>query len=187
MRAALLAVPLALVACGDGAAPVARSTASAPAASATPHQIGTVSGLSAQTSALSGAVSDFAVERTALGTRVLLAADTLFEFDKATLTAAAQANVARTAELVRQGGAGRVTVTGYTDAKGEVAYNLALSQRRATAVVAALQAQPGLAERDLAAVGKGEADPVAPNAAPDGGDDPGGRARNRRVIVDIPR
>ena len=191
-----LLLPAALAACGgestSGPRPEASSAAAEPVAApaapfTTARQIGTTSTLTAQTSALTGTISDFSVERTDFGTRVQLAADTLFDFDQATLTPAAQANLARTADLVRGGGAGTVTVTGYTDAKGEDAYNLALSRRRAEAVVAWMRTQPDLADRPFAAVGKGEANPVAPNAKADGSDDPDGRARNRRVTVDIPK
>ncbi|NJR77813.1 OmpA family protein [Sphingomonas corticis] len=180
-----------LAGCGGGGsspptpAPTASAT-SAPAPAAT-RGIGTVSGLTGQTSALTGTISGFAVEKTDFGTRVALAADTLFDFDKATLTPAAEENLRRAADAVRGGGAGTVTINGYTDAKGEDVYNLDLSKRRAEAVAAWLRAQPGLGGRDYQAVGLGENDPVAPNEAADGSDDPAGRARNRRVTIDIPR
>lgn len=149
--------------------------------------IGTTSGLSAHTSSLTGAVSDFAMERTDFGTRVQLAADTLFEFDKAALTPAAETNLERAAELVRQGGRGTVTIVGHTDSKGDAGYNLALSRRRAEAVASWLRARPDLNGRAFAVEGRGEAEPIAPNEAADGADDPRGRARNRRVTIDIPR
>ena len=189
MRRAALLPALALAGCGGSPAPAPGPSPSATAATAAApaRQIGSVSGLSAQTSALTGAVSGFALEKTEFGTRVALAADTLFDFDKATLTAAAEENLRRAADAVRSGGAGTVTVNGYTDAKGEDVYNLDLSKRRAEAVAAWLRAQPGLGGRDFQAVGLGENDPVAPNAAADGSDDPAGRARNRRVTIDIPR
>jgi outer membrane protein OmpA-like peptidoglycan-associated protein len=150
------------------------------------RQTGAASRLTGHSSALSGIVSDFAVERTDFGTRVQIAADTLFAFDKAVLRAAAQANLQRTADLVRQGARGTVTVTGHTDSKGEDAYNLRLSTQRAQAVADWLRAQPGMDGRAFGVQGRGEAEPVAANARADGGDDPQGRARNRRVTVDIP-
>jgi len=167
--------------------PVTPRTAATPVSGQAQLPAAPGSRLSGQTSSLSGQVSDFAVERTAFGTRVQIAADTLFEFDKATLTPAAQTNLLRMAELVRQGGQGAVTVTGHSDAKGEAAYNLDLSRRRAEAVVGWLRTQPGMDARTFAIEGRGETQPVAPNTRPDGSDDPEGRARNRRVTIDIPR
>ncbi len=199
-RAPLLVALLLASACDDGSSapqdqrdatvadmpPGSGDTAPAPSQQASP-QIGTASNLSAHTSSLSGTISDFAVERTNFGTRVQLAADTLFEFDKSVLTPAAETNLKRTAELVRQGGRGTVTIIGHTDAKGDEEYNLDLSRRRADAVAAWLRAQPGMNGRAFAVEGHGEAEPIAPNTAKDGADDPQGRARNRRVTIDIPK
>lgn len=189
-----LAAAAVLAACGEADAPAPQPTQATPTGTAAPapapgapRQIGTTSTLTGQTSALTGRISDFMVERSDTETRVQLAADTLFAFDQATLTAAAQANLQRTARLVQEGGAGAVVVIGHTDAKGEDAYNRDLSRRRAEAVVAWLRGQNGLSGRTFEATGRGEAEPIAPNARPDGGDDPEGRARNRRVVVVIPR
>ena len=148
--------------------------------------IGTRSTLSSQTSALTGAVTDFRVTVTDMGTTVELATDTLFEFDKAELAPNALANLQRVAEMIRSGGAGTVTITGHTDSKGDDGYNQTLSRRRAQAVATWLGQQPGLA-RSYSVVGKGEAAPATSNTQPDGSDNPEGRARNRRVEVDIPR
>lgn len=195
MKVSWLSAVLALAGCGEQATPPAPrearvtqdAVAPATAASPAPSAIGTVSGLSGQTSALTGAISDFQVTRTATETRIALAADTLFAFDKADLTPAAEANLARTAGLVAQGGQGAVRVVGHTDAKGDDAYNDALSKRRADAVAAWLRGRPELAGRRFETEGRGKREPVAPNASPGGGDDPQGRARNRRVEVIVPR
>ncbi len=101
-RAAPLEVITLLAACDGGSAPAWQpsgtpSAAASAAPTPSPRAIGEVSGLTGQTNALSGTVSDFVVERTATETRVQFAADTLFEFDKATLSPAAQANLQRTA------------------------------------------------------------------------------------------
>ena len=71
-------------------------------------------------------------------------------------------------------------VGGHTDAKGSDAYNQALSERRAQAVVDALR-QRGVAT-DMDATGHGEAKPVAPNEI-GGQDHPAGRQLNRRVEI----
>ena len=69
-----------------------------------------------------------------------------------------------------------VTVEGHTDSQGSDAYNLALSQRRADAVKAALITKFGIAAERITAKGIGEAQPVADNKTADG------REENRRVV-----
>ncbi|PKM07546.1 MAG: OmpA family protein [Gammaproteobacteria bacterium HGW-Gammaproteobacteria-4] len=66
-------------------------------------------------------------------------------------------------------------VVGHTDARGNLAHNLDLSQRRAEAVVAALVKDYHIAPARLAAKGLASYAPVASN------DEEAGRARNRRV------
>lgn len=143
--------------------------------------------LTGQVRGLTGRISGFAMRQTETQTIVELASDVLFAFDSARLTAEAEAALRRTAELAAQAGSGRITVVGHTDAVGEDAYNLALSRRRAEAVAQWLAASGGVPADRLHAEGRGEAEPAAPNATTDGQDDPEGRARNRRVVVAIPR
>lgn len=78
-------------------------------------------------------------------------------------------------------------IEGHTDAKGSEAYNLKLSERRAEAVVEWLAVREGIDTAWLDRRGLGEAQPAAPNARPDGRDDPEGRQRNRRVEVILTR
>lgn len=108
-------------------------------------------------------------------TTVDLASDVLFAFDSADLTGQANAGLALAADKVKAGKATAVTVTGYTDSTGADDYNLALSQRRAESVKAALT--PLLPGVSITASGKGEADPVATN------DNAEGQALNRRVSI----
>ena len=143
--------------------------------------------LTGQVSGLTGRISGFAMRQTEAQTIVELASDVLFAFDSARLTAEAEAALRRTAELTAQAGSGRITVVGHTDSVGEDAYNLALSKQRAEAVAQWLAASGGVPADRLHAEGRGEAEPAAPNATTDGQDDPEGRARNRRVVVAIPR
>lgn len=75
-----------------------------------------------------------------------------------------------------------MTIEGHTDAIGSDADNQALSERRASAVSAALEAELG-SGYTYSAVGFGETEPVAPNIKPDGSDDPDGHALNRRVEI----
>ena len=78
----------------------------------------------------------------------------------------------------------RVRVEGHTDSKGSDAYNQRLSQRRSESVVKYLISK-GIDPSRLEAVGFGKSRPIAPNQNPDGGDNPIGRAKNRRVEVHI--
>ena len=117
------------------------------------------------------------------GTIVIdLPADVLFDFDKATIRPDAEPALRRAGELLKSYPDARVSIGGHTDAKGDDAYNQGLSLRRARAVADRLQ---GPAGRTLGAEGFGERRPVAANAKPDGGDDPEGRQKNRRVEIRI--
>ena len=71
-----------------------------------------------------------------------------------------------------------VEVAGYTDDRGDAAYNRGLSERRAKTVRDYL-INIGIAEDRLKWRGYGETDPIADNATEDG------RERNRRVVLRI--
>jgi outer membrane protein OmpA-like peptidoglycan-associated protein len=113
--------------------------------------------------------------------RLLLGADLFFDFDQATIRGDAEPKLAEIAGRVQQG-ANPVVVEGHTDAKGADDYNQQLSEARATAVKTYLVGH-GTAPDRVTTVGWGERKPVAPNAQPDGSDDPDGRQRNRRVEI----
>ena len=72
----------------------------------------------------------------------------------------------------------------YTDSKGNAAYNARLSEQRAASVKEWLVSREGL-NIAMTTLGFGSANPVAPNAKPDGSDDPAARQRNRRVEIVI--
>ena len=111
-----------------------------------------------------------------------LPADVLFDFDKAVIRPDAEPALDKAAEVLKSYPTANVTIGGHTDAKGDDAYNEALSMRRAKAVADRLA---GPAGRTLAAEGFGETRPVAPNSRADGTDDPQGRQKNRRVEIRI--
>jgi outer membrane protein OmpA-like peptidoglycan-associated protein len=120
-------------------------------------------------------------------TTVTLSSDVLFAFNSSTLTATAQRTIDNLAARIRNTGAKRISVDGYTDSIGSAAYNLGLSRRRAAAVQRALGgALGGSGAPRIVTRGHGEADPVAPNTK-DGHDNPVGRAQNRRVVISFPR
>ncbi|MEN3749365.1 OmpA family protein [Sphingomonas sp. HF-S3] len=112
--------------------------------------------------------------------RFSLPADILFDFDKSTLRPDAEGPLARAQRLISAYSKAPLRIVGYTDAKGDDAYNDRLSLARANSVAARLV--PGKS-RAAAVEGRGERDPVAPNAKPDGSDDPAGRQLNRRVEI----
>jgi len=116
--------------------------------------------------------------------RLFLAADVLFDFDKATIRPDAAKTLHRAADIVRARNRGSVRVEGYTDSKGNASYNARLSEKRAASVKEWLVSREGLTAA-MTIVGFGAANPVSPNAKADGSDDPAGRQRNRRVEIVI--
>ncbi|MGL4176971.1 MAG: OmpA family protein [Dermatophilaceae bacterium] len=115
------------------------------------------------------------------GEELDLDASVLFATDQATLTPRAGAVIAEAAKRVSAaGGTGNVVVTGHTDGNATPAYNLDLSKRRAAAVAAALRPRVP-AGVQIAASGKGEAEPIADNGTESG------RALNRRVTITLPK
>jgi len=133
---------------------------------------------------LAGRTQDLQVKETATEIRIELAADVLFDFDKSTIRPQAAAALHTVAEIINDKGKGRsVRIDGHTDAKGSDAYNQALSERRAASVRQWLIAKEGLGKIKMSPQGFGAKRPVAPNAKPDGSDDPEGRQKNRRVEI----
>ncbi|HYG64284.1 MAG TPA: OmpA family protein [Thermoanaerobaculia bacterium] len=114
--------------------------------------------------------------------RFLVGADALFEFDKATLTPDAEETLEVLVPMLTKAGKHPATVEGHTDSKGADDYNQTLSEKRARTVKDWLVAHGALAAT-APVQGWGERRPVAPNAKPDGSDDPAGRQKNRRVAV----
>ncbi len=99
----------------------------------------------------------------------------LFDTDKAEIKPESKATLEEIAKFLRANPAMALVVAGHTDAQGAFDYNVTLSSRRATAVVAALVQQHGIAAPRLTPFGAGMAAPVASN------DDDAGRSKNRRV------
>ncbi len=190
-RAALALSALALAACSpaaDSEPPPARETPTpAPAATPTPAPATTPGGMTGTVSNLTGDVSGLNIRVTDMGTIIDLPADALFEFDKADLTPAAEAQLQKVATLIRKAPPGGIQVIGHTDAKGDDAYNQRLSEARARTVADWFATQVGVRQRAFAVSGKGETAPVAPNETATGADDPAGRTKNRRVEVILPR
>jgi outer membrane protein OmpA-like peptidoglycan-associated protein len=115
--------------------------------------------------------------------RLTLAADILFDFDKATIRPAAKEALDRVADIIRSKSHGMVSIEGFTDSKGAADYNLRLSNTRAESVKTWMIEQEGLHGAGFTTQGLGATRFVAPNAKPDGKDDPAGRQKNRRVEI----
>ncbi len=152
---------------------------------------GTVSDITFKSIDLVFPVSDVAgkaqtlnVKETPTEIRIELAADVLFDFDKSTIKPEAASALHNVAEIIKDKGKGRsVRIDGHTDSKGGDAYNQKLSERRAASVRQWLVEKEGLNTIKMSTQGFGAKRPVAPNAKPDGSDDPEGRQKNRRVEI----
>lgn len=90
--------------------------------------------------------------------KVSMSADTLFDFNRATIKPEGRAMLDRLAADVGQLKLDLVLVYGYTDRIGSDSYNLKLSQQRATAVQKYLQSRG--VKADIIAEGRGKAKPV---------------------------
>ena len=134
---------------------------------------------------LAGKVQDLQVKETDLEIRIELAADVLFDFDKAGIRPDAQNALKQAADIVRDKAKGTVRVEGHTDGKGSESYNQKLSDRRANSVKDWFVKKEGLKNVKFSTRGFGAKNPVAPNTKPDGSDDPDGRQKNRRVEIVI--
>jgi OOP family OmpA-OmpF porin len=122
-------------------------------------------------------------------TKVTLRAETLFDFDKATLRAEGKKILDDevVGKMKKHPEIALVLVTGHTDQIGSDKYNQKLSERRAKAAVDYLTSQ-GIDAKRLEAVGKGEKEPV--KALKDckgkkGKDMIACLQPNRRVVVEV--
>jgi OOP family OmpA-OmpF porin len=121
-------------------------------------------------------------EATGLVSTTVVPAASMFAFDSAELTDEGKASLEGYLEAYRgelrpelaRAYAG--LIVGYTDSTGDPDYNLDLSLRRAQSVRDYLVAT-GVPADKLRVIGRGEADPIAPNTTPEG------RAENRRVEI----
>lgn len=98
-----------------------------------------------------------------------------FASGSANLTAEARASL-RALAVGLASGSGSILIEGHSDSQGEPAANLALSKRRADAVLKVL-AEAGVGGSRLRAEGRGQDQPVADNSSA------AGRAQNRRVEI----
>ena len=114
--------------------------------------------------------------------RLSVVADALFDFDKAGLRPDAEETLAAAGPEIDKLGGKPARIEGHTDTIGSDAYNMKLSEARATTVRDWLAAR-GSVPAATPVKGYGKTRPVAPNTTGDGRDDPAGRQKNRRVEV----
>jgi outer membrane protein OmpA-like peptidoglycan-associated protein len=116
------------------------------------------------------------------GTSYVAPAGVLFDSDRYTLRPDALSALRDIARRIRVGGAApRLLVEGHTDDRGDEAYGLELSRRRASAVAAWLVAEAGFEGSRIRTRGYGEAAPAVPNTSE------ANRQRNRRVVITVLR
>jgi outer membrane protein OmpA-like peptidoglycan-associated protein len=131
-----------------------------------------------KTLGLEGALKELEAEVTPEEIKIDLSADVLFDFDKAELKPAAEAQLQNLLTVVSSRPGASVAIEGHTDVRGEDTYNQALSQRRAESVRGWL-AGHGVPLARLTATGAGEARPLRP------GSSEADHQANRRVEIRI--
>jgi outer membrane protein OmpA-like peptidoglycan-associated protein len=109
---------------------------------------------------------------------VTMPQDILFATDSATLRPDLQGDIRALGSNLQQYPNTTVQVIGHTDSTGDAAYNQDLSERRARSVAGVLIGT-GVSGARIQAIGRGESQPIATNATPEG------RQQNRRVEIVI--
>lgn len=110
--------------------------------------------------------------------RVTMTSGTSFDVDSAQIKPSFYSTLDKIAGVLNRYGKTHLALAGHTDSTGSDAYNQQLSERRAEAVKQYFLAQGVIPER-LDAYGRGESEPRASNATPEG------RTLNRRVEIII--
>ena len=108
--------------------------------------------------------------------KISLAADTYFDFDKATLKPEGKQKIDEIVRELKANPSIRVLIEGHTDSIGSDAYNQRLSERRAMAVADYMESE-GIEASRITTKGWGKTKPVASNKTKEG------RAQNRRVEI----
>jgi len=110
--------------------------------------------------------------------KITLQADTLYDFDKASLKPEGMATLDKIARDLSKIKLEVIIAVGNTDSVGSDAYNMALGQRRAQSVKAYLTSK-GVDGSRIYTESKGKSNPVASNATAEG------RAKNRRTDIEV--
>lgn len=134
---------------------------------------------------IGGKVMDLQMKETDMEIRIELAADVLFDFDKADIRRDARNALKQVGDIIKEKAKGTIRIEGHTDSKGSDSYNQKLSVSRANSVRDWLIKNEGLKNMRFATSGFGANKPAISNTKPDGKDDPEGRQKNRRVEIVI--
>jgi len=99
-----------------------------------------------------------------------------FGFNQSNVSAQALSTIRQAVNSIRESGSAAIRVVGHTDRAGSIAYNKALSLRRAKSVKKALIGE-GIQGETIAISGRGESEPLVPT------DDGVRESQNRRVHI----
>jgi outer membrane protein OmpA-like peptidoglycan-associated protein len=112
-----------------------------------------------------------------------LSSDILFDFNKWSIRPDASKALTAVETILSKHPKADINLEGHTDSVGSDQYNKDLSMKRALSVREWFIENSDIPARRFKPIGLGEARPVAPNAHPDGSDNPEGRQKNRRVTI----
>lgn len=119
-----------------------------------------------------------AKQNSIITTVITLQAETLFDFDKSALKPEGINALNSLTTKINSSKVEVIIAVGNTDSVGTDAYNIALGQRRASAVKTYLVSR-GIPADKIYTESRGKSNPVASNATAEG------RAKNRRVDVEV--
>ncbi len=106
-----------------------------------------------------------------------------FDFDRSNLRVKSRNDLDDLATLMQDNSDYKVDLSAHTDARGSLAYNTALSQRRSSSAKNYLISR-GISADRITTSEFGETSPIAKNDI-NGQDSPSGRQYNRRVVVTV--
>jgi OmpA-OmpF porin, OOP family len=109
----------------------------------------------------------------------------LFDYNKVVIKEKSYADLNDGIAFIRRYPGYRIEIAGHTDNIGTPQYNQTLSEKRAEAVREYLIREGEIDPARISSVGYRDLYPVAPNQTADGRDNPDGRAKNRRVEINI--
>ena len=131
-----------------------------------------------QAAALEKGMEDAKIERVGDEIKVTFASGILFDFNASTLRPEARANLNTLAQSLQKYPGHNVIIRAHTDSKGDDAYNLRLSEQRASSTAHYLISL-GVSPSRITTQGLGESQPVDTN------DTELGRQNNRRAEIQI--